>query len=200
MNFDAESMFIHDTTSSHSHLDWTAFQSGVSPVRSCQPDDAVAPINRSVSTAATATSKLHDEDIFFEMEQFFHAAHQETQPQGISEATLATGTIPDQTMNIDKHPELPVSDRAFIRRSNSRHSSQFQHRAHLPLVINERSTARSSAPLVTRVSSSRSQCYHKLPDRAVSLMQDWCVPKEYPRTVDGCNGVSYSSKVQFPFG
>ena len=120
MNFDAESMFIHDTTSSNSHLDWTAFQSTVSPVRSCQPDDAVAPNNRSVTTAATATSKLHDEDIFFEMEQFFHDAHQETQPQGIAEATPVNGTIPDQMMNVDKHPELPVSDTEFDDQTETR--------------------------------------------------------------------------------
>jgi hypothetical protein len=33
------------------------------------------------------------------------------------------------------------------------------------------------APLVPRVSSSRSQCYHKLPDRAVKLMQEWLINK-----------------------
>ena len=32
-------------------------------------------------------------------------------------------------------------------------------------------------PLVPRVSSSRSQCYHKLPDHAVKLMQEWLINK-----------------------
>lgn len=41
------------------------------------------------------------------------------------------------------------------------------------MVMNERPTSSLPAPLVPRVSSSRSKYYHKLPDHAVKLMQEW---------------------------
>jgi hypothetical protein len=184
-DFNTDSTLTNDANSSESDLDWTAFQSAppptsnspFSPLWLSQQDDAVAPNNRS-----TIITTPHDEEIYVEIEHFFNGLNQQQQqmqsqpiqPQAIIEPVHVNINIPDQTMNDRDHVEPPVS---------TQHCFEFlldvyiKARAHLSLVINERPMTYLPTPLVPRVSSSRSQCYHKLPDRAVKLMQEWLITK-----------------------
>ena len=113
--------------SSHSDLDWTAFQSTSSPPTTNSPfsplwlsqqDDAVAPNNRS-----TIITTPHDDEIYFEIEHFFNGLNQQqqqqqqvqTQPiqqqqQGIIEPIHVNINIPDQTMHDRDHVEPLVSE------------------------------------------------------------------------------------------
>jgi len=177
-DFNTDSTLTNDANSSQSDLDWTAFQSApppttnspFSPLWLSQQDDAVAPNNKS-----TIITTPNDDEIYVEIEHFFNGLNQQQQiqlqpmqQQGIIEPIHVNINIPDQTMNDRDHIE-PLS------------------RAHLSLVINERPVTCLPAPLVPRVSSSRSQCYHKLPDRAVKLMQEWYnanLDDPYPRSPD----------------
>ncbi|CAF0917819.1 unnamed protein product [Adineta ricciae] len=175
-DFNTDSTLTNDTNSTHSDLDWTAFQSApppttnspFSPLWSSQQDDAVAPNNRS-----TLVATPHDDEIYFEMEHFFNGLNQQEQlppiqpqqqqqhHQGIIEPIHVNINVPDQI-------ESPS-------------------RTHLSLVINEQPMSCLSTPMVPRVSSARSQCYHKLPDHAVKLMQEWYnanLDDPYPRSPD----------------
>ncbi|CAF1000106.1 unnamed protein product [Adineta steineri] len=210
-DFNTDSTLTNDTNSTHSDLDWTAFQSApppttnspLSPIWLSQQDDAVAPSNRS-----SIVTTPHDDEIYFEIEHFFNGLNQQQQQQyhyyhqqqqahsqpiqqqqghsqpiqqqpvhsqpiqqqqhGIIEPVHVNINIPDKTMNDRDHIEPPS-------------------RAHLSLVINERPMSCLPTPLVSRSSSSRSQCYHKLPDHAVKLMQEWYnanLDDPYPRSPD----------------
>jgi hypothetical protein len=185
-DFDTDSTLTNDTNSSSSDLDWTAFQSApppttnspFSPLWLSQQDDAVAPNNRS-----NIMTTPHDDEIYFEIEHFFNGLNQQQiqaqspplyhqqpqqQQQEIIEPIHVNINIPDQTMN----------DRDYV---------EPLQRAHLSFVINERPMSCLPSPLIPRVSSSRSQCYHKLPDHAVKLMQDWYndnLDDPYPRSPD----------------
>ncbi|UJR26889.1 hypothetical protein I4U23_008199 [Adineta vaga] len=192
-DFNTDSTLTNDTNSSHSDLDWTAFQSApppttnspFSPLWSSQQDDAVAPSNRS-----TSVTTPHDDEIYFEIEHFFNGLNQQQQQQqqalllpiqsqpqqqqqqyqGAIEPVHVNINISDQTMNDRDQMESPITPSA-----------------HLSLVINERPMSCLPTPLVPHVSSSRSQCYHKLPDHAVKLMQEWYnanLEDPYPRSPD----------------
>jgi hypothetical protein len=116
-DFDTDSTLTNDTNSNSSDLDWTAFQSApptitsnspFSPTWLAQPDDAVAPDNRS-----NLMTTPHDDGIYFEIEHFFNGLNQQqqqTQPtppspleeataQGIIEPIHVNIHIPDQTRN-----------------------------------------------------------------------------------------------------
>ncbi|CAF2438305.1 unnamed protein product [Rotaria sp. Silwood2] len=179
-DFNTDSTFTNDTSSSHSELDWTAFQSTsplpttsspFTPLCLSQQDDAVAPNNQS-----TIIKTTHDDEIYFEIEHIFNGFNQQQQQQAhlqpieqeqqgiIEQIHTANINISYQTMNDRHHVESPF-------------------RTHQSLVINER----LPAPLVPRVSSSRSKSYHKLPDHAVKLMQEWYnanLDNPYPRSPD----------------
>jgi hypothetical protein len=178
-DFNTDSTLTNDGNSSQSNLDWTAFQSAppptmnspFSPLWLSQHDDAVAPNNQT-----TIITTPHEDEIYVEIEHFFNGLNQQqqqvqTQPiqqQEIIEPIHVNISIPDQKMNDRDHVES-------------------LSRAHLSLVINERPMTCLPTPLVPRVSSSRSQCYHKLPDRAVKLMQEWYnanLDDPYPRSPD----------------
>jgi len=126
-DFNTDSTLTNDTNSSHSDLDWTAFQSApppttnspFSPLWLSQQDDAVAPNNRS-----TIIATPHDDEIYFEIEHFFNGLNQQQQQQqqgqsqpiqqqqqGIIEPIHVNINIPDQTMHDRDHVEPPVSDK-----------------------------------------------------------------------------------------
>lgn len=195
LDLNTDSNLTNGVHTSPSTLDWTAFQSAppppttsssttttsaqspFSPLWLSQHDDAVAPNNQS-----TLVTNLHEEEIYGEIEHFFNGLNQQQQqqqtqstpiqPQGIIEPIHVNITIPDQTMNDREHLESSVCVWNVYRACYFQRKL-FQNRAHLSLVINERPMSCLPTPLVPRVSSSRSQCYHKLPDRAVKLMQEW---------------------------
>ena len=185
LDLNTDSTLTNVVNSSQNNLDWTAFQSAppppsttttvtahspFSPIWLSQHDDAVAPNNQS-----TLVTTPHEEEIYGEIEHFFNGLNQQSspvQPQGMIEPIHVNITIPDQTMNDREHGEISV-ECAEDFFSSSIIRLIFQNRAHVSLVINERPMSCLPTPLVQRVSSSRSQCYHKLPDRAVKLMQEW---------------------------
>lgn len=195
LDLNTDSTLTNVVNSSQNNLDWTAFQSApppppplstttttttttahspFSPIWLSQHDDAVAPNNRSILVTTP-----HEEEIYGEIEHFFNGLNQQqqtqsspVQPQGIIEPIHVNITIPDQTMNDREHAETSV-ECAEDFFSSWIIRLIFQNRAHVSLVINERLMNCLPTPLVPRVSSTRSQCYHKLPDRAVKLMQEW---------------------------
>jgi len=164
-DFDTDSTLTNDTNSNHSNLDWTAFQSAPPPptITTNNPFSPAWISQQDDAVAPDNRSNImttpHDDGIYFEIERFFNGLNQQQdlQSQGIIDPIHMQMT--DQTNHIES-----------------------SHR-----IINERSSTCLPAPLVPRLSSSRSQCYHKLPDHAVKLMQEWYnanLDDPYPRSPD----------------
>jgi len=164
-DFDTDSTLTNDTNSNHSNLDWTAFQSAPPPptITTNNPFSPTWVSQQDDAVAPDNRSNImttpHDDGIYFEIERFFNGLNQQQdlQSQGIIDPIHMQMT--DQTNHIES-----------------------SHR-----VINERSSTCLPAPLVPRLSSSRSQCYHKLPEHAVKLMREWYnanLDDPYPRSPD----------------
>ncbi|CAF2099083.1 unnamed protein product [Rotaria magnacalcarata] len=183
-DFDTDSTLTNDTSSTQSDLDWTAFQSTsplpttsspFTPLYVSPQDDAVAPNNKS-----TIIKTTHDDELYFEIEHFFNGLNQQHQEQAHSQH-LEQG---QQGIIESLHSNIDISDQTM----NNRHYVESPSRAHLSAaIINEKPANYLPAPLVPRVSSSRSKYYHKLPDHAVKLMQEWYnanLDDPYPRSPD----------------
>ncbi|CAF3095889.1 unnamed protein product [Rotaria socialis] len=184
-DFDTDSTLTNDTNSTQSDLDWTAFQSTsplpttsspFTPLYLSPQDDAVAPNNKS-----TIIKTSHDDELYFEIEHFFNGLNQQHQEQAAHSQHLEQG---QQGIIEPLYSNIDISDQIM----NNRHYVELPSRAHLSAAIfNEKPTNYLPAPLVPRVSSSRSKYYHKLPDHAVKLMQEWYntnLDDPYPRSPD----------------
>lgn len=182
-DFDTDSTLTSDTTSTASDLDWTAFQSSLptttnqddSPFSTCwlsPGDDAVAPDNRSSTIIPTTP----DDGIYFEIEHFFNGFNQQS-----SSSTTNSTSVQEESPGIIQpiHVNIQIPDQVSSPTSPS-----------TPITTTTTTTMTNNSlpsPLVPRLSSSRSQCYHKLPDHAVKLMQEWYnanLDDPYPRSPD----------------
>ncbi|CAF1132758.1 unnamed protein product [Rotaria sordida] len=185
-DFNTDSTFTNDTNSSHSDLDWTTFQSTsplpttsspFTPLCLSQQDDAVAPNNQS-----TIIKTSHDDEIYFEIEHFFNGFNQQRQQQ--QQAHSQSIESEQQEIIEQMHTtNINISDQTM----NNKHHVESLSRTHSSLVMNERPMTCLPAPLLPRVSSLRSKYYHKLPEHAVKLMQEWYnanLDDPYPRSSD----------------
>lgn len=182
-DFDTDSTLTNDTTSTNGDLDWSAFQSApptmsnspFSPNWIAQQDDAVAPDNRTNFLANV--NAPHDDGIYFEIEHFFNGLNQQQPLQNINIPIVDPTSTNLQPIQVNLQP----NDNEI----NEFDTSQRIHQQ--SPVRHDRLNSCLPAPLVPRVSSARSQCYHKLPDHAVKLMQEWYnanLDDPYPRSPD----------------
>ncbi|CAF0929592.1 unnamed protein product [Adineta steineri] len=177
-NFDTNSLLTDDTNSDHSSLDWTAFQPTPPAVTDSpylttwlsQQDDAVAPEDK-----LNLMTPQQDEGVYSEIEHFFNGLNQQHEHQ----LQLQTKQELIEPTHINTH--IPIQTRYDISHIEP------SHRIHIASNVNEGPPICLPAPLVPRLSSPRSQCYHKLPDHAVKLMQEWYnahLDDPYPRSPD----------------
>ncbi|CAF0748792.1 unnamed protein product [Adineta ricciae] len=179
-NFETNSLVTDDTNSESSSLDWTAFQP-TPPTGTPSPfsaswfspqEDAVAPDDR-LKTMISEQDSRNQSDI----EHFFRGLHQHQT------------TEEEQPPHQQLHGKQELIETIYIpdQIRNDMHCMEPSHRVFVSSTVNEGPPVCLPSPLVPRLSSTRSQCYHKLPDHAVKMMQDWYnahLEDPYPRSPD----------------